>query len=47
MPMRKLIDVFAYHVQFYGYESWEVFVASVQKLTRYMESIMPLEGESK
>ena len=33
--MCQLIDAFAYRVQFDGYEAWEVFVANVQRLTRY------------
>ena len=31
----QLVDLFSYHLQFDGYEAWEVFVANVQQLTRY------------
>ena len=33
--MCQKIDAFAYRVQFDGYESWEVFVGNVQRVTRY------------
>ena len=33
--MCQLINAFVNHVQFDGYEAWKVFVANVQKLTRY------------